>query len=248
MINSHILLPKMLLKRFEDEKNFLQYIDVTNNRIKRGHAKTMYTEKGYYSDEIEHYLSDKIEKPFSEMLGIVDSITSCDQIDGLVDEPIRKYIVACFSRSPNMISLLKDGFYLKDCEMQEQELHDYAVKTGMNVGMNLFDDFYASLIFNNTSIMFVLPICGFYGVVFEKKNMIVLPITPKYALYLTKKFEECDGNIRHVYCIEDDEIVTQFNVCAYNCQVEQKYGYIISSKKNVLEELLRRVDLVQDSD
>ena len=68
-INSHIQLPKFIIRKFEDEKHFVHYIDIENACVlKTGHADSLNTKEDYYSLEIEKYLQRELESPFSRLL------------------------------------------------------------------------------------------------------------------------------------------------------------------------------------
>ena len=67
MINSHIVLPKFLLKNFEIV-NFFWFYDTDRSFIAKGHASSFNTEKGYYSDGTEQVLNSAVETPFSNLV------------------------------------------------------------------------------------------------------------------------------------------------------------------------------------
>lgn len=48
-INSHIQMPKCVLRNFADEKQTLFYFDFQKNAVKLGRAASLNTELGYYS-------------------------------------------------------------------------------------------------------------------------------------------------------------------------------------------------------
>lgn len=48
-----------------------------------------------------------------------------------------------------------------------------------------------------------------------------------------------DNDIKHMYLLENESIIDQFNMRAFNTQCQEGYGYVISHDKNVLEELMR---------
>lgn len=64
-VNSHIQMPKEMIKRFHNEYNLCCYYNVEGNFIgTKGPAESLNTEWGYYSVDAEHYLRDTIEPPF----------------------------------------------------------------------------------------------------------------------------------------------------------------------------------------
>ena len=74
-VGSHIQMPRSALKYFEDNKHQLYFIDIEQmmsqgkssddhiNLVRKGHSKSLNTEKGYYSDFTEAMLSEEIERP-----------------------------------------------------------------------------------------------------------------------------------------------------------------------------------------
>ena len=75
-IDSHIQMPKCILKRFENPNfnSFYSY-DVREDFIKKnGHASSTNTELGYYSTTVEQHLNQSIETPFSKALSALDEI------------------------------------------------------------------------------------------------------------------------------------------------------------------------------
>ncbi len=62
-MNSHVLIPKCILKNFQDDNHSLHCFDVVNNIYCLKRADNLYTEFNHYSKEVEKFLSDKIESP-----------------------------------------------------------------------------------------------------------------------------------------------------------------------------------------
>ena len=73
-MNSHIQMPRFILKGFEDEKHFLYCYSFEYNRVINGHSQTLNTEQDYYSDQAEGYLSQNMENPFSDILRFIKGI------------------------------------------------------------------------------------------------------------------------------------------------------------------------------
>ncbi len=74
-INSHIQMPKCILKRFEDANHRFCYYDVEKNIIGTGgHAKSLNTQIGYYSLYMEEFFNNNVERPLSDFLKEIDTI------------------------------------------------------------------------------------------------------------------------------------------------------------------------------
>ena len=66
VVNSHYI-PQFLLRHF-CEDNHIQYCDIEKKKIEERTTKTVFSEQGYYPDELEHDLSVKIESQFANLL------------------------------------------------------------------------------------------------------------------------------------------------------------------------------------
>ena len=85
LIDSHIQMPKSVLKRFEDKNHRFYYFDVKGGFIgNNGHSGKINTKQGFYSKEAEEFLNKNIEKPFSELFEVIDGI-SIDPPQGHID-------------------------------------------------------------------------------------------------------------------------------------------------------------------
>lgn len=66
MMNNHYI-PQFLLKHF-CEDGLIQYCDIENRKVESRNTRSIFSEKGYYPDELEHDLCNKIEFKFSKLL------------------------------------------------------------------------------------------------------------------------------------------------------------------------------------
>lgn len=65
MIRSHYI-PQFILRAFyEDDK--IQYMDLASKRIEHRNSKSVFSEDGYYPEQLEHDLCDKIERDFASV-------------------------------------------------------------------------------------------------------------------------------------------------------------------------------------
>lgn len=63
MIRSHYI-PQFILRAFYEEDKIL-YMDLASKRIKSRNSKSVFSEDGYYPEQLEHDLCDKIERDFA---------------------------------------------------------------------------------------------------------------------------------------------------------------------------------------
>ena len=142
-VNSHIQMPKCVLRNFADEQQTVHYFDFEENAIKIGRAASLNTELGYYSQDTEDYLRDNIETPFGKVMAFLKGISKDDTFsvsDTLFDD-VRKFLYSLMSRSPNMLdSVTKSSAFFQFLPKQAQ--HDYVAVTGIQIAQNrgLFDD------------------------------------------------------------------------------------------------------------
>lgn len=71
-MDSHIQMPKCVLKQFEIKTGANQgkiyYYNFDNKKICLGCPKTLNTEKDYYGNDAENFLSDEIETPLGQII------------------------------------------------------------------------------------------------------------------------------------------------------------------------------------
>ena len=66
MVNSHYI-PQLILRHFSDHER-IQYCDIDNRTSERRNIKTIFSEKGYYPDQLEEKLCHKSEAQFANLL------------------------------------------------------------------------------------------------------------------------------------------------------------------------------------
>lgn len=66
VVNSHYI-PQLILRHFCVDNN-IQYCDIERQRVERRTTKTVFSEQGYYPDELEYDLCVKIESQFANLL------------------------------------------------------------------------------------------------------------------------------------------------------------------------------------
>lgn len=66
MVNSHYV-PRLILRHFSDKER-IQFCDIKRRKCERRNIKTVFSEKGYYSDDIEEELCHETEVKFAKIL------------------------------------------------------------------------------------------------------------------------------------------------------------------------------------
>ena len=67
MVNSHYV-PRLILRKFADNNEHLIYADLVRRKCEDRNLKSIFSEIGYYSDEIEHELTMSVEGKFAKLL------------------------------------------------------------------------------------------------------------------------------------------------------------------------------------
>mgnify|MGYP007101904271 CR=1 FL=1 len=244
-VDSHIQMPKCVLKRFEDSEHRFCYFDVEKSVIgNNGHAKSLNTQLGYYSQSVEDTLRDQVETPFSELMKFVESIdfnAPYTIVKNDMESCAKRFIYALFSRSPQMVSTLEEtsiAFPL----LSEQDRHDYSAVAGIALAerRNLLGRFYLTFTVNKTEIPFVLPMCGVYSFKLKGFDLIILPISPSIAITLVDKAGKnqfSHGDTVYMFSLEDEILVNRFNLRAFMTQCKEQCGYVVASTREMLEKL-----------
>ena len=242
MINSHIVLPKFLLKNFEIDHSFWYY-DIDKDFVAKGHASSFNTEKGYYSDETELILNSEIETPFSNLLNKYrPSILGDNEFEMSLNDVlcIKRFFYSFLCRNPQMVEIVKNksAFYQL---LTETDQHGYAATVGIRDGerMGLFKEYDVTFFINQTEIPFVLPNCGIYNLNLKDHPAIVFPASSDVMFGLGKNMRtEKAGSVElQRGLITESSVIKRMNLQALMQQITMNSGgRIVCSKK---EELCR---------
>ena len=108
-MDSHILIPKSVYKRFVNEKKFYYKYDIKNRKVRKGYPKTTFTQQNYFSDYMEKTLNKYIEIPLKKLLNFADKI-DLDAEEIIFDEELqyiaKSYIISLTARNPKMCEMI----------------------------------------------------------------------------------------------------------------------------------------------
>lgn len=79
MVNSHIQLPKFILKRFRGTDGKVRYLTLSDLMLHSSGVKNLGTEQGYYSEDMEKYLNREVENAYSKLVDKVARFTEKKQ-------------------------------------------------------------------------------------------------------------------------------------------------------------------------
>jgi len=257
LVNSHIQMPKLLLKRFHNEHQSYYAYDVSTGFInKNGSAKSTNTILGYYSNLVEDALQSEIESPFGTLLTTLDSmLNSLDlSVDRFSPPPnyeqvIFSFVHALMARDPYMLDAMKNrsGF---SRFLSEIDQHDIAVILGMSEANEHppFPGYKPTFMVNTTSTPFVLPVCGMYDFRFDGHIVINLPISKNLAITLIshdllQKMRNQSGAIALIR-VDDPLIVQRLNSIAFQAQVQRKWGWVVCPNRAEIDRLIAEQTLI----
>ena len=252
MINSHIILPKFLLKNFEIDHSFWYY-DIDGYYIAKGYASSFNTEKGYYSEEMEQILNSTVETPFSNLLKRYrSSVRDDDEFEMSTDDIqfIKRFFYSLLCRNPQMVEQVKKSSVFFQF-LPETDQHDYAAFAGIMEGeqQDLFKEYDATFFVNRTEIPFVLPNCGMYNLNLKNVPAIAFPVSPDIMFALGKAMGEKKGNVVVLPrgLITEAMVIRRMNMQAMKQQISMNSGgRIICSQKEELERLKANRDNGKD--
>lgn len=247
-IQSHIQMPKLLLKRFHNQNNRFFYYDVQRGFIgTKGTAESTNTQLGYYSIEAEHYLRDNIETPFGKILAYIDKV-DFDQEYFLMthdfERATRNFIYALMARDPLMIKGMKENSIFAQF-LPEQSRHDFTAINGISIASKhaIFADYILTFMVNRTDIPFVLPLDGLYDYRLNGHSVINLPISPQLAICLihegyAERMIRDDGKVS-LFMVEFPDVIQRMNGWAFTNQKKRKWGCVICPERDELDRLIR---------
>lgn len=249
-INSHIQLPKSVLKGFSfkekslndrkkpESKSYIYCMDM-NGKISKVDIKDANTEFGYYEDCVETIFSD-IESRWGEIRkGIIESLKNKEWDRVVLKLPkdtldvIKKYFALCVIRSENLAKeVQRKSVFMSFLEnspantvvytyMQEPEIVDKLVEN---------KDFSVMIA---PQERLVLPQSGFYAVKKDSNFDIMIPISPQYVINLTHDNVYDENKNRVFYKMQESDL-EQLNKHAIMFEVRHNQRAIYSRDESIL--------------
>lgn len=235
-INSHIQMPRFILSNFENEHKVLYYYDFNDSRIKKGHSKSLNTEKDYYSEGMEKHLCTNIEHPFSETLRKIKSFNIGERLFLTESdlENILHYLYALMARSYANLAAFKRNsahciFY------PDQFIHDFLIQFSLErfEYTEILADSDITFGINTTDIPFVLPISGYCAT----SGVVCLPVSPTVVIMIVYKNQErfiC--NDKPLYTVFDKrESVDGINRLFFIAEKSNKRYVAATTRKQLVE-------------
>lgn len=243
-MNSHILIPKCVLKQFALNGGRLFCYDLKESRMASGYAATLNTKEGYYSREIEQFLSANIETPIGKVIGILkkgyDDLEKTGKFEIKISaqnfQVLKNYVYSLLTRSPNMAKQVKENLIFREC-FSPQNIHDIAFYDGYNLVQKdaFLNDFKLSFIFCESQNEYVIPMQGYCTYLYGKTECCVVQLTSKIAMLLFKGDDFNSG-----VSIVPKEYVDKINDISFEQQMEKNFGFIAAMNKKTIEETIAR--------
>ena len=247
VINSHVQLPKGILKHFVDSSQRTFYLDLNSGKIGLAGARKLGTEPGYFSERQEQYLSSEIEGPLCSLADQIRRFIDSEESEltlSLASELVfKKYITAAMARS----ELAMQSFFHNSetaCLFSKQDNHDHMVffSTHHNQGIStVIKDHQLSVIVNKTDMHLVVPRNCYYTIYSEGVEMIVAPVSPVCALCLVPPGSSSKQTLlpnHTILLISKQEDISLMNTRALLLEYTINRKFLASSTKMELE-LLR---------
>lgn len=252
-VKSHIQMPRCVLKQFEDDACTLYYYDFTQKCIKKGHAKSLNREEGYYSEEMEGYLNKRVETPFSQVLHTISRMDrTCEDMTMPPDmlDKILRYLYALVRRSPEFLESSIDQQSALMELLSEQQKHDYTAYFGIeeSAEKGFFSDWIITFLINTTDTPFVLPQCGMYSYTFNGSLAINLPITPYHAIAImhpSLAARMIEGNVIRMLEVNENERVELFNRAAFRYEMKYNKRRVVSNSRELISALVQSSGIIE---
>ena len=245
-MNSHIQMPRCIIKNFENSANELYYINIEekNCEIKKGHSKTLYTEENYYSESVETFLDKKVESPFGEIAKFIKEVdlNSTFTLPKDFKERTHQFVAHLIYRGKRLQEEInKNSVFFQF--FSDFDKHNIPIILAQNNDTidKLLSQYEYTIAFNSTMIPFVLPTYGLIAFGLSSYSAFLLPITPERAICLVHKdglrLLIKNGRI-NILLFNDNNKVKQINNYAYEHLKNNKYGCLISNNKSELQRIL----------
>lgn len=249
-INSHIQIPKCVLKQFENENHELFYFDKNKYNkmapINKGRAKSLNTQIGYYSDDTEDALNRNIETPLGRLLKLInESDFNAENVDLPTNSEaiIRNYAYSLLCRSQQLLKALSKKSVYFQFFSNERDKHDIAVINGMNsaIKTDYFGGWHLALILNKTKAPFVLPLYGVFSFNDKNNQSLQIPLTPKISAMLIdgNQFKELfSKNTTPTISLFDEQQIFTINQIGCRYELTNNRGICISNNKEYLNDVI----------
>lgn len=185
VVNSHVQLPHLLLKKFRTGDN-LYILTPKDKTIKRKSARKYNTEFGYYSKWFEDYLSNNYESIISELISKIEPFAyrKVEEIElENLSEKINKLFFMSLFRNPDEVKEINDNSYTSILFDGGIKPEDIAL-TCEKIATDILKKYKPLVIINTLSENFVTIKCLFSGLSLKFGNSLFAPLHPKFGIVM----------------------------------------------------------------
>lgn len=226
------------MKNFTNDNGQLYFYDFKTEDIHIGHPKTMYTEKGYFSDYVEDFLGANVESDLGKLIKFIkESDFEAGDVPPVQYGDIAfNYVYSLIARSPSFLKELNsNSVFYQFFSLTDQ--HDIAAHDGFLAAeeKNILRQYQISFLVNKSTEEIVLPTGGLT----QCKYKIICPVTPKRAIVLDdiQLVEEDGNNIVAVYEVEDQDVIHMINQMSFVQELKRDKKYVISGDRELLQRI-----------
>lgn len=243
MINSHIQMPKCVLKKFANQSSGFFCFDISSGEIKRAHPKTLNTKLEYYSNHVEDYLSSYIETKVGNLIKVIERSTFSDtkELPCGYETIVRLYVYALIARSPSLQSEMKKSLLFS--LLPEKKQHDFVAEGGIEMAekANLLKEYKVAFFVNKSEDELMLTAGG----LMTGNKRIYCPVSPNRAFVLEHLNQDNDQtcNTIMVYGAEDKEDIRVMNKRIIEQELLRDKQFVVSRRKESLIELLKEMNI-----
>ena len=241
-VDSHIQLPRFILNYFKRPNGQVCYLSLNDFRLHSYGPKKLGTQKGYFSKEMEQYLSREIEHPFSKLVAEVTAFVEEEKesitLPADVENVCKRYVSAAAYRSEKAYSNFVEGSLsagLFDVQTNHDDLVLFSTQHNGGIFPGLEDARMAVLV-NRTERSFVVPRNCFYAISSNSMPCIIVPVSPKCAFSLVPEAFPVEKD-HHLWLINDPVDVCRMNKQALCMEYAFNHEFVVSTDKSELEQL-----------
>lgn len=189
-VDSHVQLPKCLLKGFRTEEQ-LYYLDTSKNEIIKSSAGNYNTKFGYYSLFFEDYLSNGYESIISELIIKIKPFINQEVKEITLDnlnKKINKLFKMAIFRNPKYVKQINEESIFAQLFDGGYD-SEYLLTSEEEINSDYIKDYVPVLFINKTEKGILLTKSLISRIQVQKNSFLIMPLHPKFAIVLvTKKY------------------------------------------------------------
>ncbi len=241
-VNSHIQLPRFILNNFRSKNGKVWNLNLNDCKLHSCGTKKLGTQKGYYSQELEQYLNQQIENPFSKLAYKI--ATFVEQGEESLILPVdaenicKQYISVAAFRSKKAYSDFLKGSLVAGL-LDDQTSHDGLAFFSTKLNSGIVPEISESrmmVLANKTDKEFVVPQNCFYLISSNRFPCVIAPITPFCAVGLISKDYPLEKNV-NLWLVSDTDDILHMNKQALCMEYVFNHEFVVARRKNELLEL-----------